>query len=86
MAGNRFRYVDYWHSRFMNADSQTAKAADEIISQPEKHLLTQDDLFAAEGGVAGFAIQLGVIGVGFATLFAFRPKLLSYLRNSQLRA
>ncbi len=86
MAGSRFRYVDYWHSRFLNADSASAKAADEIINNPEKHLLTQEDLFAAEGGYAGFAVQLGVIGLGFATLFAFRPKLLSYLKNSQLRA
>lgn len=86
MAGNRFRYVDYWHSRFLNADQQSAKAADEIISEPEKHLLTQSELFDAEGGVAGFAIQLGVIGIGFASLFAFRPRLVSYLRNSQLRA
>ena len=86
MAGSRFRYVDYWHSRFLNADSHSAKIADEIISELEKHLLTQSDLYNAEGGIAGFAVQLGVIGVGFATLFAFRPRLLSYLRNSQLRA
>ena len=34
----------------------------------------------------GVLTQLGVIGVSFAVLFAARPKLLTYLRNSQLRA
>ena len=84
MAGNRFRYIDYWHFRFLNADNQSA--ADEIINQPESHLLTQDALFAAEGGVLGLAAQVGVIGLGFAALFSFRPKLLTYLRNAQLRS
>jgi len=84
MAGNRFRHIDYWHFRFLNADSQSA--ADEIINEPERHLLSQSDLYAAEGGILGVAAQLGVIGAGFVALFAFRPKYLSYLRNAQLRS
>ena len=84
MAGNRFRYVDFWHFRYLNAENQTS--ADEIINEPERHLLTQDALYAAEGGLLGFAAQVGVIGFGFASLFAFRPKLLTYLRNAQLRS
>jgi hypothetical protein len=86
MAGNRFRYVDYWHSRFLNASSQESRAADEIIAEPERHLLSQNDLFAAEGGVAGLLAQVGVVGASFAALFIARPKLLTYLRHSQLRA
>ena len=31
-------------------------AADEIIETPEKHLLSQSDLFQAEGGAAGHAV------------------------------
>ena len=84
MAGNRFRYIDYWHFRYINADQQTS--ADEIINEPERHLLSQDALFAAEGGALGVAAQLGVIGLGFAVLFAARPKYLTYLRNAQLRS
>jgi hypothetical protein len=30
--------------------------------------------------------QVGVVGVSFATLFVVRPKLLTYLKNAQLRA
>jgi hypothetical protein len=86
MAGNRFRHVDYWHFRHLKQDQATAKAADEIIASPEKHLLTQDQLWDAEGGTAGFAAQLGVSAVGLTLLFAARPKLLTYLKYAQLRA
>lgn len=83
MAGNRFRYVDYWHFRFLNSgDSESHKAADEIIANPETHLLTQEQLNAAEGGAAGFATQLATVGLGLGLLFAARPRLLTYLRNS----
>ena len=85
MAGNRFRYVDYWHFRFLNTSDETNKAADDIIGTPEKHLLTQDQLFAAEGGVVGLAVQLGAVGTGLAALFVARPRLLTYLKNAQLR-
>ena len=86
MAGSRFRYVDYWHSRFLNSSLEQSRAVDEIINEPERHLLTQNDLFNAEGGVVGALVQLGFIGASLATLFVVRPKLFTYLRNSQLRA
>lgn len=85
MAGNRFRYVDYWHFRYLN-DASSQKAADEIIANPETHLLTQEQLNEAEGGVYGFGAQLATVGLGLGLLFAARPRLLTYLRNSQLRA
>lgn len=56
MAGNRFRFVDYWHFRNLSKDNATQRAADEIIETPEKHLLTQSELFWAEGGPAGVAL------------------------------
>lgn len=56
-----------------------------IINEPERHLLTQCELFKAEGGTAGLAIQIGAIGAGLATLFFFRPKYFTYLKNAQLR-
>lgn len=87
MAGNRFRYVDYWHHRFLNSnDQESHRAADEIINNPESHLLTQSELNAAEGGAAGYATQLATIGFGLGLLFIVRPHLLTYLRHAQLRA
>jgi len=87
MAGNRFRYVDYWHFRYLNGtDASAHKAADEIIANPETHLLTQEQLNEAEGGLVGFGAQLATVGLGLGILFAARPRLLTYLRQSQLRA
>ena len=85
MAGNRFRYVDYWHFRYLN-ETASQKAADEIIANPETHLLTQEQLNEAEGGLVGFGAQLATVGLGLGILFAARPRLLTYLRQSQLRA
>ena len=85
MAGNRFKYVDYMHFRYLNGDDATARAADEIISNPEKHLLTQHEIFAAEGGVSGQAVQAGSVAIGLLALFTIRPRLLIYLKNAQLR-
>ena len=48
--------------------------------------MSQNALFEAEGGALGLLAQVGVIGVSFGTLFVARPKLFTYLRNSQLRA
>ena len=31
MAGDRRRLVDMWHRSYVNADSETVRAADEII-------------------------------------------------------
>ena len=56
MAGNRFRFIDYWHFSHVTCDNATARAADEIINEPEKHLLTQSELFWAEGGPIGLAV------------------------------
>ena len=85
MAGNRFRGLDYWHFRYITQDNDTMRAADEIINTPDKHLLTQSEVFWAEGGPVGLAVQLGVVGAGLAGLFSVRPKLLTYLKNAQLR-
>ena len=73
MSGSRYRFIDYWHFRFIQSDSKTIHAAEEIISTPEKHLLTQEQLFWAEGGFTGLAIQLGAIGVGMAALSFRKP-------------
>ena len=86
MAGNRLRHVDWTIYRHFTDSSATAQAAEEIISTPDKHLLTQDQLFEAEGGFAGVAVQAATVGLGLATLFSVRPRLFTYLKNAQLRS
>ena len=40
MAGNRFKFVEWSYIRHLDDTSATGRAADDIISQPDKHLLT----------------------------------------------
>ena len=84
-SGQRFRYVDFWHFRNLSNNSAVEQAADEIINNPEKHLLTQSEIFNAEGSYGGLVVQAAGTGLGLAALFAYRPSLLRYLRNGQLR-
>ena len=86
MAGDRFRALDSWHFRFLNSDSDTIQAADEIIDTPDKHLLTQDQIFSAEGGAVGLAVQAAGVGVGLAVASVLNPRITTYFRNGQLRA
>lgn len=55
MPVDRFRYIDSWHFSKITQDNATAFAADEIINEPDRHLLTQNEIFEAEGGVMGLA-------------------------------
>ena len=66
-------------------DDATNVAADEIIEDPERHLLTQSEIFVAEGGVLGLGTQVGAILAGHFLLFTARPQLFAYLRRAQLR-
>jgi hypothetical protein len=40
--GNRMRFIDSWTFGYLNTHDATSQAADELISHPEKHLLTQE--------------------------------------------
>ena len=82
MPADRFRYFDSWHFAKFNQDNATAYAADDIINSPETHLLTQNEIFDAEGGIMGLATQLAVVGLGIGALLAVRPKMGIYLKNA----
>ena len=56
MTTNRTRLIDLWHASYYSGINATNNAADEIINEPERHLLTQSEVFAAEGGVIGLAV------------------------------
>ena len=58
---------------------------DQIIEEPELYLLSQSDLFSAEGSYAGLAVQLGVMGAALAGLFTARPQIAKYFLKGSLR-
>ena len=69
---SRFRPIDSFTNWFWNVERC---GYDEIISDPERFLLTQRQLFDAEGGYTGLTIQLATILGSFSALFAFRRAL-----------
>ena len=80
----KFRSVDGAHSAFASTDNETALAATVTIESPEKNLLTQSEVYAAEGGAIGTALQFGGAVAGAAVLFAYKPTTLLYLKRAQL--
>ncbi len=80
--GDQHRLIDSWHFSYLTSDNATSRAADEIIEDPERHLLTQRELLEAEGGTTGLLTQAGAVLTGHAILFAVRPQLLTYLRRA----
>ena len=49
----RLRRIDPFYTFKWQETNEFSVAGDEIINAPETHLLSQADLYEAEGGVAG---------------------------------
>ena len=79
--------------RFMNQqffygyqDATAAnESADEIIASPDRFLLSQSDLFDAEGGWSTFALTMGLALGGVVAVGAMNPRAMSYLQSGQLK-
>ena len=84
MSGNRFRCINQWYYSGFESVSTTNDVADEIISQPDKHLLSQSSLFAAQGGFSTVGLALGATAVGTLLVFAAAPRTAAHFRNGQL--
>ena len=64
--------------------SASNDAADEIISQPDRHLLNQNDLFSAQGGFSTVGLALGATAFGTLLVFAGAPRTAAHFRNGSL--
>lgn len=64
--------------------SASNDAADEIIAAPDRHLLSQSQLFAAQGGWATVAMALGATAVGTAAVFIGSPRTAAHFKNGSL--
>ena len=77
---NRFRKLDGFSNWYF---SDTKTSTDDIINEPERFLLTQEDVFSAEGGYFGVILQAATIAGGVAAALAYRPSIASnFLRGS----
>jgi len=81
---NKFRFIDTWYFAGFNRSSVTNDAADEIISQPDRHLLSQSALFDAEGGWSTFGLAMGCAATGALAVMSANPRIAIHLKNGQL--
>merc|ERR1739845_278113 len=72
----------YYGFETQNAANQSA---DEIIRSPDRFLLTQSELFDAEGGWSTFALTMGFAFGGVLAVGALNPRSASYLQGGQLK-
>lgn len=54
-------------------------AADQIIDSPDRFLLTQNELFEAEGGWSTFALTMGLAGGAATAVLLLRPGMAAHL-------
>ena len=79
--------------RFMNQNffygyaNQTPAnlSADEIVASPDKYLLSQSDLWEAEGGWSTFGLTMGLALGGIMAIGAMNPRTMTYLQGGQLK-
>lgn len=84
MTTHRLRTINQYYSSG-NRDATFANdAADEIIAQPDSHLLSQSDLWEAEGGANTFALSLGVAAVGAFAAMGVNPRIGAHLKSGNL--
>ena len=83
--GERRRYLTgtYWGG--WQSQNASNAAADEIIASPDKHLLSQAELWEAEGGWNTFTMTMGLALAGAMVAGALNPRTMSYLQSGQLR-
>ena len=61
------------------------EAAKAIIEDSSSHLITQEQLFEAEGGNAGLLTQLAFSAAAFGGLAVAKPQVFKYLLNGQMK-
>ena len=66
----KMRPIEVNHFSGWQDDSDVNVAANEIISQPDKYLLSAKDLYKAEGGPTGLALQASFLLLGVGSVFA----------------
>ena len=87
MPGNNhnLRIINAHYYRGFQASNATNDAADEIVNQPDRYLMNQEQLFAAEGGATTLMFQMAMTFAGAGVACAVNPRMLNYFKNGQLR-
>ena len=65
--------------------NEETEAADKIIASPDRFLLTQNQLFQAQGGINGFLLQSAFALGGVGLVFGSSPRMATYWRNGCMK-
>ena len=81
----RLRILNPYFSGNWQQVNEENTAADQIIKTPEKFLLNKDQLFEAEGGLGGLALQLLIVGLGVGSVFASSARMSMYWKTGSMK-
>ena len=59
--------------------NESNDAADQIVDAPDRFLLSQPELFDAEGGWSTFGLTMGLAGLGATAVLMGRPGMAAHL-------
>lgn len=76
----KYRFVNQWYYWGWEDSNATNDAADEIIRTPDRHLLSQEALFNAQGGWATVGLSLGLTAFGTLLVFGGSPRTSAHWR------
>ena len=66
--------------------NETNDAADDIIAQPDKFLLSEAERLEVSGGYVGFGVKMGCAAAGVIGVCLARPSVAAHLGRAQLSA
>ena len=69
----------FWQANWQET-SEDNKVANEIISSPDKYLLSHEGLYNAAGGTAGMALQVLAVTIGVGSVFAGSARMTQLFR------
>ena len=81
MSGNRFRLINQWYYDKFEEVNASNDAADSIIRSPDRHLVSQQQLFELNGGWSTIGLSLGAATFGHLLIFAFAPRTAVHFRR-----
>ena len=74
-------FISGWSDYNVQNDS-----ADDIVQSPDRYLLSQSELFNAEGGWSTFMLTMGLAGAASTGVMLMRPGMAAHFGRGQLRA
>ncbi len=84
MTYGRIKALNQYYVAGFEAANDTTDAADEIIAAPDRHLLSQEELFAAQGAWTTVGLALGATALGTLAVFAGSPRTAAHFRAGNM--